>query len=168
MGNHPNRSRGGSPSSNPQPAEIRAAREAAGLSQTSAALLVHTSCRAWQQWEAEYGTVGHRRMHPAFWELFRIKSSTPPQQGEAMEWQSIETAPKDGTRILLCRNELVEPVTIGFWSMVGCCWSSPLWAYKEPSPTHWMPLPKASNVEHDRRPQGISADGPVGPHHTGD
>jgi len=55
---------------NPAPAEVRAAREAAGLSQTAAGVLVHTTCRTWQQWEA-----GDRRMHPAFWELFRIKSS---------------------------------------------------------------------------------------------
>jgi len=67
MGNHPNRGPKG-PSSNPAPAEIRAAREAAGLSQTAAGLVVHTTCRVWQQWEA-----GNRRMHPAFWELFRIK-----------------------------------------------------------------------------------------------
>jgi len=58
------------PKSNPEPAEVRAAREAAGLSQTAAGALVHTSCRTWQQWEA-----GDRRMHPAFWELFRIKSA---------------------------------------------------------------------------------------------
>ena len=30
---------------------------------------VHTTRRVWQQWE-----VGARRMHPAFWELFCIKS----------------------------------------------------------------------------------------------
>lgn len=67
MGNHPNRGPKG-PSSNPAPADIRAAREAAGLTQTEAGALVHTTCRTWQQWEA-----GDRRMHPAFWELFRIK-----------------------------------------------------------------------------------------------
>lgn len=61
---------------NPKPAEVKAAREAAGLSQTAAAELIHTTCRTWQQWEAKEGTVGHRRMHPAFWELFRIKSAT--------------------------------------------------------------------------------------------
>ena len=32
-------------------------------------LVVHTTCRVWQQWEA-----GDRRMHPAFWELFLLKS----------------------------------------------------------------------------------------------
>lgn len=71
MANHPNRSRGGSPSRNPTPAEILAAREAAGLTQTAAAGLLHTSRGAWAQWEA-----GDRRMHPAFWELFRLKIGT--------------------------------------------------------------------------------------------
>ena len=56
---------------NPLPIEIRAAREAAGITQTVAAELVHTTCRTWQQWEA-----GDRKMHPAFWELFRIKIAT--------------------------------------------------------------------------------------------
>lgn len=53
----------------PAPAEVRAAREAAGLTQAAAAALLHTSTRAYQQWEA-----GERRMHPAFWELFQRKS----------------------------------------------------------------------------------------------
>lgn len=68
MTNHPNRSRLAGPAANPTTEEIRAAREAAGLTQTAAALMVHTSCRVWQQWEA-----GDRRMHPAMWELFRMK-----------------------------------------------------------------------------------------------
>lgn len=65
---HPNRSRAGSPASNPTPAEIRAAREAAGLSQTSAAALIHCTLRGWQGWED-----GSRKMHPAFWDLFNRK-----------------------------------------------------------------------------------------------
>lgn len=68
MANHPNRMRGGSPSRNPTPDEVRTARVVAGLSQTAAAALIHCTLRGWQQWEA-----GDRRMHPAFWELFRIK-----------------------------------------------------------------------------------------------
>lgn len=71
MENHPNRSRAGSPAQNPAPAEIRAAREAAGLSQTAAAALIHCTLRGWQEWEA-----GNRRMHPGLWELFRIKTSS--------------------------------------------------------------------------------------------
>lgn len=48
---------------------IRAARKAAGLTQTQAGALVHTTVRVWQQWEA-----GDRAMHPAFWELFKLKT----------------------------------------------------------------------------------------------
>lgn len=66
--NHPNRGPQG-PQSNPEPADIRAVRESAGLSQTQAAALIHASLGAWQKWEQ-----GDRRMHPAFFELFRIKT----------------------------------------------------------------------------------------------
>lgn len=67
--NHPNRTaRGGSPSRNPTPGEIRSARDAAGLSAAQAGALVHTTGRVFQQWAA-----GDRRMHPAFWELFLLK-----------------------------------------------------------------------------------------------
>jgi DNA-binding transcriptional regulator YiaG len=70
MSNHPNRSKTGSPSRNPSPEEIRAARKEAELTQTAAGALLYTTCRVWQQWEA-----GDRRMHPAFWELFNLKSA---------------------------------------------------------------------------------------------
>lgn len=53
----------------PDPAEILAARRAAGLTQTAAAALVHSALRTWQQWEA-----GDRRMHPGLWELFILKT----------------------------------------------------------------------------------------------
>ncbi|SOE92894.1 Helix-turn-helix domain-containing protein [Burkholderia sp. D7] len=52
----------------PVPEDIRAARQAAGLTQTAAGALLHTTCRTWQKWEA-----GDRQMHPAMWELFCIK-----------------------------------------------------------------------------------------------
>ncbi|HCP78955.1 MAG TPA: hypothetical protein DIU11_14880 [Pusillimonas sp.] len=57
-----------SPESNPEPLEIRAAREQAGLTQTEAGKLVYSTLRAWQRWES-----GERRMHPGLWELFNIK-----------------------------------------------------------------------------------------------
>ena len=66
---HPNRGPKG-PSSTPAPHEIVAARHAAGLTQTQAAAILHASLRAWQQWEA-----AERRMHPAFFELFRMKTN---------------------------------------------------------------------------------------------
>lgn len=70
MPTHPNRSRRTNhPARNPRPSDIRAWREAHDLTQTQAAVLVHTTLRAWQQWEH-----GDRRMHPAMWELAQIKA----------------------------------------------------------------------------------------------
>jgi len=66
MSNHPNRGPKG-PGSTPTPNEVTAAREAAGLTTAQAAALVHTSYRAFLQWEQ-----GDRRMHPAFFHLFTI------------------------------------------------------------------------------------------------
>ena len=76
MPNHPNRSRRVNPAANPDTDQIIALRasvqERCGMKITAAqdycADLLHTSRRAWQQWER-----GDRRMHPAFWELARIK-----------------------------------------------------------------------------------------------
>lgn len=56
--------------SSPSTDEIRAAREAARLTQKTAAEMLHCTSRTWQQWES-----GARSMHPAFWELFSIKSN---------------------------------------------------------------------------------------------
>jgi putative transcriptional regulator len=55
---------------NPTPGDIRAVREAAGLTQCQAAALIYRTARNWQQWEG-----GERRMDPALWELFRLKST---------------------------------------------------------------------------------------------
>lgn len=63
------------PISSPLPAEVRAAREAAGLTQTEAAALVHGTLRAWQGWEAPAGQADARRMHPGLWELFSLKTA---------------------------------------------------------------------------------------------
>jgi DNA (cytosine-5)-methyltransferase 1 len=73
MINHPNRGQKG-PSSTPSSSEIRAAREAAGLTQTQAAVVIHATLRAWQGWEAAEGEASARRMHPGLWELFKIKT----------------------------------------------------------------------------------------------
>lgn len=70
MSSHPNRSKKNPKAGrNPAPAEIIAARERAGLTQTAAAELVYSKLRTWQDWEA-----GIARMHPATWELFQLKA----------------------------------------------------------------------------------------------
>ena len=71
MPNHPNRGPKG-PASNPSPAVVRAAREAAGLTQDEAARLVHCTRIAWARWESESSDA--RRMHSGLWELFRLKT----------------------------------------------------------------------------------------------
>jgi putative transcriptional regulator len=76
MANHPNRGHGDKPGRTPKPAEIRQAREAAGLTQTEAAHLVHAGLRSWQQWESEI-EGDSRRMHPGLLELFRAKVTHP-------------------------------------------------------------------------------------------
>ena len=53
----------------PTPEVIKAARAAAGLTQTQAAALIYCTLRGWQDWEG-----GQRAMHPAFFELFGLKT----------------------------------------------------------------------------------------------
>ena len=53
----------------PTKEEIMAAREQAGLNMSQAAALIYCSRGTWVRWES-----GERRMHPAMYELFMIKS----------------------------------------------------------------------------------------------
>lgn len=70
MSNHPNR--GESPAKNPTVLEIKEARGKSGLSQAAAAALVYRTTRNWEQWEQ--GGENGRRMDPAIFELFLIKT----------------------------------------------------------------------------------------------
>ena len=72
MTNHPNLGRGESPVRSPTVEEIRAAREAAGLTQEKAGERVHAKLRTWQDWE-----YGKSRMPVAAMHLFCILSSLP-------------------------------------------------------------------------------------------
>jgi DNA-binding transcriptional regulator YiaG len=54
---------------NPTPEQVKQARVKAGLTQQKAADLINCGIRSWQKWEA-----GDRKMHPAMWELFLIKT----------------------------------------------------------------------------------------------
>lgn len=76
MANHPNRSRLIKHlAANPTPEKIRATRESLRLDYAAAGAIVHSSARAWQSWE-----LGDRRMHPAIWELFQIKTRRSPEK----------------------------------------------------------------------------------------
>lgn len=59
------------------------------------------------------------------------------------DWKPIETAPKDGTDILVAE---FGDVKIAFWSGLFRRWSGPRDAYGDievMTPTHWMSLPDA-------------------------
>jgi putative transcriptional regulator len=56
-----------------QSAEVRAARQAAGLSQSAAAALIGKPLRTWQNWEAPEESPSHRAMDQALFDLFTLK-----------------------------------------------------------------------------------------------
>ena len=62
----------------PSKEEVLAARKHAGMTQTEAAKLIHATLSGWKKWES-----GDRKMHPAFWELFLIKSKGKSAQKKA-------------------------------------------------------------------------------------
>lgn len=68
-----------------------------------------------------------------------------------MNWQPIETAPKDGTRILLGRGDRVwldewwKGIGISGWASL-VAWEQAGGSYSLP-PTHWMPLPDPPSTE---------------------
>ena len=74
-----------------------------------------------------------------------------------MEWQTIETAPRDGTEILLlaplewsqqARDNEEQRIGLGNWIFAGWWWAEKkTWRNRLASwtnaPTHWLPLPPA-------------------------
>jgi len=69
---------------------------------------------------------------------------------EKYRWQPIETAPQDGTQVLVYYKRYVcnSGVFIAYWNGYKNCW----WSFEEDyasvaikygnQPSHWMPLPK--------------------------
>ena len=76
-------------------------------------------------------------------ELDRLFSPEPPREVPNY-WQPIETAPRDGTSMLLCRwdsnDQDVLPVVSGFWSRLSEVWFAEM-VGRNVTPTHWMALP---------------------------
>jgi len=77
-----------------------------------------------------------------------------------MNWQPIETAPKDGTPVLI---KSYNQVSIAVYNAEifcnwQCCYLAQLWSagweghktdHALPLPTHWMPLPKVATKNRD-------------------
>lgn len=66
-----------------------------------------------------------------------------------MNWQPLETAPKDGTFVLMYRNGTVDTARwYDDWMFGRSAWGNGSWSYPDHAlPSHWMPLPEP--------PQGI-------------
>ena len=63
------------------------------------------------------------------------------------KWEKIETAPKDGTRVLVWNKLWEAPATAQFYTDFVCWkyfYAAPKLLYQ---PTHWMPLPKPPKEE---------------------
>ncbi len=67
----------------PEPAEVRQARERAGLTQAQAAQLISPSTtkpyRTWQNYETPPGRTDHRPIPLAAWELFLLLTQQHPR-----------------------------------------------------------------------------------------
>jgi len=73
----------------PAPAQIRLAREKAGLSQTAAMQLVSETgvkgYRTWQRYEAPTDSPDHRAIPIGIWELFLLRTSQHPTHALALK-----------------------------------------------------------------------------------
>lgn len=63
-----------------------------------------------------------------------------------MTWQPIETAPLDGTRVLLFREEFAEAMAVAWWNAGTSDWI-PVNGVLFVGPTAWMPLPQPPKEE---------------------
>ena len=66
-------------------------------------------------------------------------------------WQPIETAPKDGSSILLATPK--GRIADGFWALTYGVWS---WPYVMVEPTHWMPLPAPPGSQAQSTPNAVA------------
>jgi hypothetical protein len=65
-----------------------------------------------------------------------------------MRWQPIETAPKDGSEVLLLFPS--ETKRTGYWARLREAWSVDA-VVAMPMPTHWAPLPSPHSHQRSRR-----------------
>lgn len=99
---------------------------------------------------------------PKNWQRYQVaeaqfNAALAAQPVQATEsWQPIETAPKDGTRLLLhyAPRRLTK---VGKWDAGSCYWSADQWLH-EKAPTHWMPLPAPPHAGRRSRRPGMSRD----------
>lgn len=101
-----------------------------------------------------YGAAGQAETVDAL--VDALSAAQPAPGGQETGWQPIDTAPKDGTRVLLCDACFAYPkaypqcVAQGFWLETGHWgyWADRISDFQLVwfAPTHWMPLPEPPNA----------------------
>lgn len=71
--------------------------------------------------------------------------------GRMSDWQPIETAPKDGTEVLVYEPLLGGEINFASWRVSdaytsGGTWQTRQWLYTA-RPTHWMPIPNTPEMK---------------------
>ena len=73
---------------------------------------------------------------------------TPPVSED--RWLPIETAPKDGSYVLLAGKRR-EDIASGYWLQSAYAGNGAwIWPFVHKYPTHWMPLPEAPAMQEDK------------------
>jgi Protein of unknown function (DUF551) len=57
------------------------------------------------------------------------------------EWRTIDSAPRDGTRVLIYKRGFAEDIFVAWYSTTWEGWHA-AYAINFVEPTHWMPLPE--------------------------
>lgn len=98
----------------------------------------HASCRSCGlQAPTETGVTNAQAV-----EYWNTRASPAPSVAPSREWQDIETAPKDGTRIILCWDDSATlPAHVELGKRKGFAWANTYGHPFQGEPTHWMPLP---------------------------
>jgi len=90
--------------------------------------------KAFEDWVKTVGDgIFARHYMNLMWEAWQAAQSL--QDG----WQPIESAPKDGTKVIICSSEY-SPIVAAF---KGSQWEKRAGSFVAHLPTHWMPLPAA-------------------------
>lgn len=102
--------------------------------------------------QSEYPPMVQESFNLVYGRVDRREQAALGAIGEAMAspWIGIETAPKDGTWIIICKAGRDE-VLIAFWHrLMGAWWgqggSDGQWEKWEKA-THWMPIPAIPGVK---------------------
>ena len=104
---------------------------------TQPAFKVNTETNLWYCFETQQG--GNLT---DFIKALAKVNITPSKPKRNSEWQPIETAPKDGTNILVYCSDFPEQMVAYYGNGIvtdESCWQSGLCPIH---PTHWIPLPK--------------------------